>query len=101
MGSDVFILAEHNSPEGIVMVLTDAEIIGQKFETEKLQLDLSGKFYAGEEKSREEVLKRLQKAYIVNFTGERSVALGLELGILDSERVLVIGGVEHAQAWLG
>ena len=55
-----FMFKEYNSTHGVIMVITDIEIIGKKFEDEKLQLDFSKKFYQGEEKTEQEIIERTQ-----------------------------------------
>ena len=101
MNSETFIFKEKTSPQGLIMIITDPDIIGKKFETKKLQLDLTKEFYEGTEKTKEEIKIRLKKAYVVHLTGKRAVALGVEIGIVDSERILIVDGVPHAEVWLG
>ena len=43
------------TPEGLIVIITDSDIIGKKFEEGNKQLDLTNKFYSGEEKSKEEI----------------------------------------------
>ena len=96
-----FVFKQKNSTHGIVMIVTDKDIIGKKFENDKLQLDLSKEFYQGTEKSKEEILKFLEKAYIVHFTGERSVKIGLSINIIHKENIITIDSIPHAEAYLG
>lgn len=101
MKSHTFIVKQHSSPHGIVVVITDSEILGKKFEEGKLQLDLSKEFYKGEEMITEEILKILQKSYVVHLTGLHAVEIGVDLGIVDPERILIIQGIPHAEGYLG
>ena len=97
----MFIVAERKSPHGLVVVITDGEVIGKVFLEGKLQLDLTKDFYKGEEKNDEEVERILEKAYIIHFTGERAVALGKRLGLIEEGKVLVVKKVPHAEVMLG
>ena len=47
------------SSTGVLLIVTDKEILGKKFEEGKKQLDLTSDFYKGEEKSKEEVKKMI------------------------------------------
>ena len=93
-----FIVSVKRSEHGSLVVVTDAEIVGKKFEEEKLQLDLSKKFYDGEEKDSDQAEKDLLYARHVHFTGEHSVNLGVQLGLIDKKKILVINKIPHAQA---
>ncbi len=101
MSSESFIFKEKKTPHGLVMIITDTEIIGKKFETDKLQLDLSKEFYTGIEKTKEEIKKKLKKSYVVHLTGKRAVNLGIEIGIVDAGRILIVDSCPHAEVWLG
>ena len=50
-----YIVAKKQSQFGMLVVVTDADIVGKKFEEERLQLDLTKKFYQGEPKTKDEV----------------------------------------------
>ncbi|MAG60402.1 hypothetical protein CL619_01315 [archaeon] len=96
-----FTVAIKSSPNGTVLVITDTELIGQKFENERLQLDLSKKFYEGELMSSEELSTKLDGAYVLHVTGKKAVEFVSELGLIDSKKVLEIAGVPHAEVYLG
>jgi uncharacterized protein len=101
MKSHNFIVKQHSSPHGIVIVITDLEIFGKQFEEGKLQLDLSKEFYKGEEMTTEEILKILKRSYVVHLTGVHSVEIGVDLGIVDSQHIIIIKGIPHAEGYLG
>lgn len=101
MKKTIFIVKQHPSPHGIVVVITDKEILGKSFEEGKLQLDLSKDFYKGDTKTKDEVLKILEKAYVVHLTGKNAIDLGIDLGIINVNRILFIGGIPHAEGYLG
>jgi hypothetical protein len=93
------IVKVHKTPEGKKLVaVCDAEILGKKFEEGNLQLDLTSNFYKGEEKGPEEVKEILKGAYMVNIVGEESIAFFIDLGLIEKEHILKIGGIPHAQA---
>ena len=93
-----FIVNKKFAPDGLILVVTDKEILGKVFEEGKKQLDLSNKFYSGDERDAEAVKALIPEAYILHLTGEKAVALGVELGLVDSQRIIWISNVPHAEA---
>jgi hypothetical protein len=93
-----FIVSEKDTENGAILVITDAELVGKNHQEGSRQLDLSKKFYQGEEKSFLEVEKQMERAYILHLTGKNSVALGVKLGLIDPEKVLTVKGTPHAEA---
>ena len=89
----------HKTPEGRKLIaVCDGELLGKKFEQDNLQLDLSSSFYKGEEMGPDDVKDALKDAYLLNVVGEESIAFFIELGLIEKEHILKIGGVPHAQA---
>lgn len=95
-----FVVATHEGPHGLLIVVTDAELMGTKCSEGKLQLDLTGEFYQGEAKGREETEQMMKSARILHLTGEDAINLGLKLGFILEKRILRIQGVPHAEAVL-
>lgn len=91
------IVSKKNTPNGLLLVVTDASLIGKKFSEGNLQLDLGAEFYVGEEMEEKEIRKLMGEAYMIHFTGEEAVGLGVERGLVDEKKVLVIEGVKHAE----
>jgi len=73
-----------------VVSLCDTNIIGKSFEDKNLRLDITERFYKGEEKSEEEILAILQKANNLNIVGKRSVMLALRANIITKEGIRYI-----------
>ncbi|PIN87667.1 hypothetical protein COV12_02545 [Candidatus Woesearchaeota archaeon CG10_big_fil_rev_8_21_14_0_10_32_24] len=94
------IVSQKNGPYGILLVVTDSNLIGKSFEEGKLQLDLTQDFYLGEKKTKEDIKLLLQKSRDVHFTGKESVAIGVELDLINPERILYVEGVPHAEVVL-
>ena len=92
-----FIVAEKNTPQGIILIVTDTEILGKMFEEDKKQLDLTNKFYFGEEKDTKYITEKLEDAHVVHFTGKKAVALGLSLDLIDKNRIMIVSGIPHAE----
>ena len=92
-----FIVSEKEGPNGLLLVVTDKEILGKTFEEGKLHLDLTHEFYQGEEKTHDEVENLFTKARDIHLTGKESVALGIEKNLVNSDKVLWVQGIPHAE----
>ncbi len=93
-----FTVSEKNTPNGILLIVTDTNLIGKSFEEKNTQLDLTKKFYSGEEKTVEEVKKLFKNAYIIHLTGENSVTLGQEMSLV--QKIITVDNVPHAEVLL-
>ena len=82
--------------EGVVAV-SDENILDRKFTEGKLQLDLTKEFYKGEEKNSEEAKKLMAGAKHLHLTGKGAVALVVEMDLVDTERILFVDNVPHAE----
>lgn len=96
-----FIVSEKNTPNGLLLVVTDKIIMGEIFEEGKLQLDLTKKFYAGEEKNKEEVKELITKSRHIHFTGKEAVNLGIELNLINSNKIILVQNMPHAEVVMG
>mgnify|MGYP001560218328 CR=1 FL=1 len=92
-----YVVAKKQSQFGLLIVVTDADIIGKKFEEERLQLDLTKKFYQGEVKSKEEVKKIMVAARHIHLTGKGAIAIGVEMDLVDPKKIIFIDKVPHAE----
>ncbi|MBS3169642.1 DUF424 family protein [Candidatus Woesearchaeota archaeon] len=95
------VVAEKEGAHGLLLVVTDSNIIGTLFEEKKTQLDLRSPFYRGKEKSKEEVKQLIALARDLVFTGKEAVALGVELDLVDPQKILYVHNVPHAQVAMG
>ena len=92
-----FIVVEKETPQGLLLIVTDKDIFGKKFEEGKVQLDLTKSFYEGNEKEKDEVKELFFKSRHVHLTGKQTIALGIELDCVDPKRILWVKGIPHAQ----
>ena len=92
-----FIVTEKNSTHGLLLVITDEDILGKKFEEGKRQLDMTAKFYKGEKKTKEEVKKLIPKARHLHLTGKHIIAVAIELDLMHVQKILWVNKVPHAQ----
>lgn len=79
-----------------VVTICDSELFGKKFEEGDLKLKVERSFYEGDEASTDECLEALRDATIANMVGS-IVERAVEAGYINSENVLEIEGIPHAQ----
>ncbi len=91
------IVRVHPTPRGKLIALCDSGLLGKVFEEGDVRLDLSSRFYAGEEMGREEVFLILGDCYLVNAVGGESVEVLISKGLVDEKNVLEIEGIPYAQ----
>lgn len=84
---------------GKIVTLCDSDLIGRKLEDDKLQLDITARFYGGKEMKLEMALNLLEDAATVNIVGKESIRFAIENNIISEDRVIYIQGVPNAQTF--
>jgi len=83
-----------------VVAICDSELIGQKIEEGKKQLDVRENFFKGDEIQEAELIEKMQDYAqddsIFNIIGEKSVRCALKAGIISKEGILKVNGVPYA-----
>lgn len=91
------IRTERETDQGLLVTVCDADILGETFEGEDVSLTVSESFYGGEDVDEAAVVESLDRASIANLVGTDAVALAIEEGFVDEDRVLEVDGTRHAQ----
>ena len=91
----------HSTPNGKLIAICDSDILGKVFEEGDLQLNLSSRFYQGEEKSEDDVAHLLKCGYVVNAVGKDAVALLKRMKLIEEGHILRVDGIPHAQCMIG
>lgn len=81
----------------IFISLCDKNLIGKRLKQGEINFFVDPRFYKGEEKTKEEILKEIKNASILNVVGKESVELCIKAGIISKESVICIKKVPHAQ----
>jgi hypothetical protein len=89
------IVNQKNSPNGLLLIVTDKDIIGKKFKENNLCLDLTSNFYKGVEMKVDEILNLINQCYILHLTGKKSIELGLKYGLVD--QTISVQKIPHAE----
>jgi len=89
----------HNSYRTVVAIC-DNNLLGKKFEQDNKQIDLTSKFFQGEEKTEQEVLEIMQnfsaEDATFNIVGKKSVDLALKTGLIKQEGIITIQDIPIA-----
>jgi len=88
----------HKREDRAIAAVCDSELVGQKYVDGDRQLDLTGDFYKGEERTDQEVGDIIRNADIINLVGKNAVKLGIQEEVITQDHVIVIAGIPHAQA---
>jgi hypothetical protein len=90
----------HPSPDGEIVALCDAELIGRVLANKKMRLDLSAyaPFYLGKKVEEKEAVAALSSATNANIVGSRALAAARKAG-LPTSRAMTIAGVPHLQVY--
>ena len=93
------LLNEHETDQGLLVTVCDADIVGDTFENGDVSLTVNEAFYAEEADQADEttVVDALSRANIANIVGARAVEIAVEHGIIDETTVLDLGETQHAQ----
>lgn len=91
------IRTERETDQGLLVTVCDADILGETFEDENVSLTVNEAFYGGEEVEEAAVVESLGRASVANIVGTEAVALAIEEGFVEENRVLDVDGTRHAQ----
>ncbi len=91
------IIAERETPKGLLVSVCDRELLGETVENGEVSLTVTEEFYGGDEASERDVADSLARASVANLIGERAVSLAIEHGHVEETNVLDIDGTPHAQ----
>lgn len=91
-------LKVHRTPAGDeVVAVCDRELLDTRIQQGDLEIHISGDFYGRSPASPDEVRETLKRAGNCNLFGARTVALAIEMGLIDATGFIRIGSVPHAQ----
>jgi hypothetical protein len=88
----------HETEERKIISLCDEDLIGKKFETKDLQLDVSEFFYKGENLDEKKVLEEIEGASSLNIVGKDSIKFALKHNLISKTHIIKIQNIPHALA---
>ncbi len=89
----------HKRKGHICAAACDEELLGRTLEDPPYHVHVKEDFFKGDlvEDHDKETVSVFQRATSLNLFGERAVALGIESGCIEPDKVVRIKGVPHAQ----
>ena len=87
----------HNSGASRLISLCDSDLIGRKFEQGNKQLDITERFYKGEEMSEEKILSLLETCSSLNVVGKESIKFTIKNKVITKNSIIIIQGIPHVQ----
>ncbi|MEM0021227.1 MAG: DUF424 family protein [Fervidicoccaceae archaeon] len=93
---EIFSLKVIKTEEMKTVLVCDAELLGKKFIDGKKILDINEEYYGGEMVDEEEAMRSILDADYISLIGEKSVKLGIKMGLVHPEAVLKVSGVPYA-----
>ncbi len=91
------LLRERSTPEGLLVSVCDADVLGETFEDGSLSLTVEPEFYDGEAATEAEIEESLAAAAVANLVGTETVETAIEAGFIDEANVLELEETLHAQ----
>lgn len=83
-----------------IVAISDAELLGKKFEQGNMQLEVKKEFYSGEEKTEAEIIEIMKFAAAedatFNLVGKKAVNAGIKAGIISKDGIIKIQKIPHA-----
>ena len=93
----MFYLKTHKKEGEVIVAICDKEILGKKFKSGKLQMEVNEKFYKGDLVNIENAMNAMRNATIANIIGNKIVDAAIDNKFINPENVLDIDGIKHAQ----
>jgi hypothetical protein len=90
-------LRRHSCGHELLVAACDSALVGKRFEEGELRLEVSERFYGGENVDARMLVEVLALATIGNLVGQETVEAAIEAGLVDPECVIRVQGVPHAQ----
>ncbi|AGB14986.1 hypothetical protein Halru_0342 [Halovivax ruber XH-70] len=92
------VCTKRETPEGTLVAVCDADILGETFEDGAVSLTVTEDFYGTEPVEPAAARDALVRADVANIVGHEAVELAIEVGIVDEANVLDVGATVHAQS---
>ena len=83
----------------LVVAICDEDLIGKEFSEGNAKLSITERFYKGEKKSEEEIIKIMKDADNLNLVGKKTISLAIKQEIVSEKFLIKIKGVPHAQVY--
>ncbi|MBT3303717.1 DUF424 family protein [Candidatus Woesearchaeota archaeon] len=79
-----FILSKHSRDGKLFLNIVDLELKDKILENDTIKIDLTEKFYQGEEVDGQEISTLFEQAYSIQFIGNNSIELGKQHDLVET-----------------
>ena len=91
------IAKKHNYQGRLILAICDDGILDKKISDGVVSLDFCSGFFHGKYVEKEELVKLVREAYIINAGGEQTISFLKELGVISSDDVSLVKKTPHCQ----
>ncbi len=91
------IIKKHNANGKIILAICDKDILGKTFEQGDAFLDLNSEFYKGKKAQKKEIIEEINKAYIINAAGKKTVQLLIKEGFALNSSLKYVENIPYIQ----
>lgn len=90
---NMMLLKLHRSGNSEIISLCDSNLISKTFKDGKLHIEVSERFYRGEELPKEKIILILKNCNNANIVGKESIKLALDNNIIEKESIIKIKNI--------
>ena len=94
-----FAYKKFDTPQGLMIAVCDAEILGKRLQHGNLEIEISEDFYFERFCSTEEIVELLKKAKIVNLFGNKIMEVVIKINLANKEDFKIIDNIPHIQIY--
>lgn len=94
---DGFCFKEHRADGKVILAVCDAEMSGKTLKFGDVDFHVSCSFYGDEGADKDEILKKVEEAEIVNVVGKKIVDMLVEKGLVNKDNILWMEDIPHVQ----
>ncbi len=80
-----------------MLAAADKDLLDRTFREGELRLEVCREFYEGEDAGEEKLLNRLNICTVANLVGKETIDIAINHNFINSDCVITIAGVPHAQ----
>ncbi len=89
----------HEIQNHTLLAICDDELLGKKIETEKIEFNVSERFYGGDEINEEELVNLFENSNSINVIGNKSVEILQKKGLINESSIINISNIKHVQIY--
>jgi hypothetical protein len=87
----------YKSAGEILVAACDSDLLGKTFKEGNLQIEIAGDFYDDIRADNKLLIQNLSICTVANLVGEKTINYAVDAGFVDSNCIIYIDGIPHAQ----